>query len=166
MAKLAVVLVVLLASGAAAAAQDLPKFDTGENDPFAGLRPQSRTAIQQIADRLKLDQKTQLPALEQIAAEARKDAAPIAQQMIQLRQQIVNLELSKKPPELKTAVDAYASAAQQMAGIEARAFAKIYAILKPSQRSNATQAFALMAGMFQPSMSAAGGRGRRGGDGR
>ena len=36
-----------------------------------------------------------------------------------------------------------------MAGIEAAAFAKTYATLKPNQQPNATQAFALMAGIFQ-----------------
>src|SRR5438132_14414436 len=64
---------------------------------------------------------------------------------------------------MKAAVDAYAAAAAKMAGVEARAFASVYATLKPNQQSNAPQAFALMAGMFQPAPPRAGGRGQRGG---
>ena len=45
-------------------------------------------------------------------------------------------------------------------------FAKIYAMLKPNQQANAPQAFAIMAGMFQPSPArGGGGRGTRGGGG-
>jgi hypothetical protein len=140
-------------------------MNTGESDVFPTQRVQPRTPVQQIADRLKLDPKTQVPTVEQICAEAMKEAAPVGQQMLQLRQQLVNLELAKAP-EKKPVVDAYAAAAEKMTAIEARAFAKIYATLKPNQQSNASQAFAMMAGMFQP--SAAGGRserGRRGGGG-
>ena len=42
----------------------------------------------------------------------------------------------------------YAAAAAQMTKIEADAFAKIYAMLKPNQQAKAEQAFELMAGMF------------------
>jgi hypothetical protein len=157
-------LVLVSAAVAVAGSQDLPKMNTGESDVFPTVRVQPRTPVQQIADRLKLDPKTQLPAFEQIVSEAMKEAAPVGQEMLQLRQQIVNLELAKKVPEMQAAVDAYAAAAQKMTGIEARAFAKVYATLKPTQQSNASQAFALMAGIFQPSMSG-GGRGRRGGAG-
>ena len=146
-----------------ASAQDLPKNSTGENDVFAGERVQVRTPAQQVADRLKLDAKTQVPVVDRIFADAMKEAAPIGVQMLQLRQQLVNLELGKKPDEMKAVVDAYAAAAAKMAGVEARAFASVYATLKPNQQSNAPQAFALMAGMFQPPPPRAGGRGQRGG---
>jgi hypothetical protein len=113
---------------------------------------------------LKLDSKTQVPAVEQILSEAAKDAAPVGQQMLQLRQQLVNLALENKPADMKPIVDGYAGAAAKMAGIEARAFAKVYATLKPNQQSSASQAFAIMAGMFQPPPPrASGGRGGRGG---
>ena len=166
MAKLRVTAFLLFVSASVALAgpQDLPKINTGESDVFPNQRVQPRTPVQQIADRLKLDAKTQVPVVEQIFSEAMKEAAPVGQQMLQLRQQIVNLELAKKAPEMKAAVDAYAAAAEKMTAIEVRAFAKVYATLKPNQHSNASQAFAMMAGIFQPSMSG-GGRGRRGGAG-
>jgi hypothetical protein len=50
-----------------------------------------------------------------------------------------------------------------MASIEASAFAKPYATLKPNQQSNAAQAFTIMAGIFQPAAPSGGGRGQRGG---
>ena len=134
--------------------------DTGA--PRIGL--QQRNLYEQFADRLKLDSKTQVPAVEQILAEAAREAAPVGQQMLQLRQQLVNMALENKPADMKPVVDGYAVAAAKMAGIEARAFAKVYAMLKPNQQSSASQAFAIMAGMFQPpAPRGPGGRGARGG---
>jgi 2-hydroxychromene-2-carboxylate isomerase len=130
--------------------------DTGA--PRIGL--QQRNLYEQFADRLKLDSKTQIPAVEQILADAAREAAPIGQQMLQLRQQLVNLALENKPADMKPVVDEYSVAAAKMAGIEARAFAKVYATLKPNQQSSASQAFAIMAGMFQtPAPRGRGGRG-------
>ena len=131
--------------------------DTGA--PRIGL--QQRTRFEQFADRLKLDSKTQIPAVDQILSDSAREAAPIGQQMLQLRQQLVNLGLENKPADMKPVVGEYAVAAAKMAGIEARAFAKVYATLKPNQQSSASQAFAIMAGMFQP--AAPRGRGGRGG---
>jgi hypothetical protein len=132
---------------------------------MAPERAQARTPFQLFADKLKLDEKTQVPAVEEILSAAAKEAAPVGQQMLQLRQQLVNLDLAKKgDDETKPVVAAYADAAAKMAGIEARAFAKVYAMLKPNQQSNAAQAFAIMAGIFQPAAPRPGaGRGQRGG---
>jgi hypothetical protein len=125
---------------------------------------QARTPFEQFADRLKLDAKTQLPAVEQIFTEAQKEAAPVGQQMLQLRQRLINLALENKAEEMKPVQDAYAASAATMAGIEARVFAKVYATLKPNQQSSASQAFAIMAGIFQPAAPRGGARGgRRGG---
>jgi hypothetical protein len=153
----------LLAPALAAlpASQDLPKNNTGENEVFANERAQPRTLYEQVADRLKLDAKTQAPAAQQVFSEALDEAAPLGQRMLALRQQMINVALANKPDEMKPVTDAYAAAAAQMAGVEARAFAKVYATLKPNQQSNAPQAFALMAGMFQA--PATPGKGARGG---
>ena len=54
-----------------------------------------------------------------------------------------------------------------MTGIEAEAFGKLYALLKPNQQSKALQAFELMAGLFAGTGMPGGGAGRgRGGEGR
>jgi hypothetical protein len=119
---------------------------------------------EKMIDRLKLDDKTQAPEVRLLLMDASRDAAASGQKMLELRQTLVNLALQDKADELKAATEAYAAAAAEMAGIEARAFAKIYALLKPNQQPNAAQAFAIMAGIFQPSPSRGGGRGgQRGG---
>jgi hypothetical protein len=49
-----------------------------------------------------------------------------------------------------------------MTGIEAEAFGKLYALLKPNQQAKAPQAFELMAGMFAGGGMPGGGRGGEG----
>src|SRR4051812_12868618 len=121
---------------------------------------------EKLIDKLKLDAKTQAPEVRLLLMDASRDAAPVAQKLLELRQKLINLELQKKADEIAQAVEAYTAAAAEMAAIEARTFAKIYAMLKPNQQPNATQAFAIMAGMFQPSStSGAGGRGAQRGGG-
>jgi hypothetical protein len=143
----------------------LSRESTGEDRAMGVERVQPRTPFQLFADRLKLDAKTQVPVVEQILSDANKEAAPVGQQMLQIRQQLVNLALANKAEEMKPLVDAYTAAAAKMTGIEASAFAKVYATLKPNQQSNAPQAFAIMAGMFQPAAPRGGGPrgGQRGG---
>lgn len=118
---------------------------------------------EKMIDRLKLDDK-QAPEVRLLLMDASRDAAPLGQKMLELRQRLINLELQKKSDEIPPAIDAYTAAATEMAAIEARTFTKIYALLKPNQQANAPQAFAIMAGMFQPSPARGGGRGgQRGG---
>ena len=60
----------------------------------------------------------------------------------------------------------YATVAAQMTKVEADAFAKIYALLKPNQQAKADQAFELMAGMFSGGPRPRGPGGMGGGAGR
>ena len=84
---------------------------------------------------------------------------PVGVQMLQLRQKLLNDELAGDSADAKSVLDAYTAAAAKMSHIEADAFSKVYALLKPNQQSKAPQAFARMAGFFQ----ATPGRGGRGG---
>ncbi len=121
------------------------------------------TLFQQFVGRLKLDKKTQLPAVEQIFSQALKEAGPVGEQMIQLRLQLVNATLANKPEDLESVRDGYMLAAARMTAIEVGAFAKVYAMLKPDQQSRSPEAFAIIAGVFQPpAPRAAGARGRQG----
>ena len=54
----------------------------------------SLTRLEEFACRLKLDLKTQLAGVQQIFADAAKDAGPVAQDMISLRNRLINLELT------------------------------------------------------------------------
>jgi hypothetical protein len=119
------------------------------------------TPFQQFVNRLRLDSRSQLPAVQETFSAALKEAAPVGQEMLQLRQQLVNLALANRRDEMKPVVDAYAAAAARMTSIETRAFASVYATLKPNQQSAAPQAFAVIAGMFHPSVPRGGGRSGR-----
>lgn len=145
--------------------QDIQSGMGREDTGAPPIQVGQQTQFQKFAEKLKLDSKTQVPAVGQIFTEALTEAAPVGQQMLVLRQQIVNVALAGKPQDdQKPLVDAYKAQAAKMAAIEARAFSKVYAVLKPNQQSNATEAFALMAGIFEP--QGVGGRGRRGAGGR
>ncbi|HEU4937964.1 MAG TPA: hypothetical protein VFT39_16010 [Vicinamibacterales bacterium] len=113
---------------------------------------------EKMIDRLKLDDKAQAPDVRLLLMDASRDAAPVAQKILELRLRLGNLALQNKVDEMPAATEAYSAAATEMAAIEARAFTKIYAMLKPNQQANAAQAFAMMAGIFQ----LAPGRGRGG----
>jgi hypothetical protein len=76
----------------------------------------------------------------------------------------VNLLLQGQNDQNKPVVSAYADQAAKMTGIEAGAFAKVFEIVNPKQQSqvNATKAFDILTGLFQPAAP----RGNRGGGGR
>jgi hypothetical protein len=117
-----------------------------------------RNIPQQFASKLKLD-KVQGPAVDQILTAAASEAAPHAQQMLQIRQALLNALRANNAEQLKAAQDAYAAAAAKIAGIEAATFAKVLALLKPDQQRDAAQAFALIAGLFTNPPAAPGARG-------
>jgi hypothetical protein len=119
-----------------------------------------RTIPQQFASKLKLD-KTQSPAVDEILSAAASEAAPHVQQMLLARQRMLNAARASVPEEVKAAQDAYAAAAATVAGVEASAFAKVYALLKPNQQKDAPEAFILMAGLFSSPAAGGGGRGGR-----
>jgi hypothetical protein len=117
------------------------------------------TPFQRFVNLLRLDTRSQVPAVQETFSAAFKEAAPVGREMLQLRQQLVNLALANRRDEMKPVVDAYAAAAARMTGIETGAFASVYRTLKPNQQSGAPQAFAVIAGMFHPSAPRGGGRG-------
>jgi hypothetical protein len=131
----------------------------GMADDTGGMpRMQRQAPFDTFADRLKLnkDQKTEaLAALN----DALKESVPLRQQLVQSKLEIAKAMLGgASEDDLKKIMDAYASTAAQVTGIETKTFAKICATLKPNQQGKAASAFELLAGMF--SMSAgAGGRG-------
>jgi hypothetical protein len=118
-----------------------------------------QTPFDIFADRLKLnkDQKTEA---QTVLDDARKEFAPLRQQLMQGRAAIANAILGgASADDLKKITDTYASVAAQVTGVETKAFSKVYAMLKPNQQGKAASAFELMAGLFN---APAGGGGRRG----
>ena len=119
----------------------------GETTPPIG-GPQ--TLFEQFGRRLDLDRRTQFPEAEKLFTDASRVAAPIAQQMQQLRVRLVNAEIDKNDAEIKAILPEYRAAAAHMADLEAQTFAKVYALLRPNQVNHATEAFAIVAGVFIP----------------
>ncbi|MEO7191653.1 MAG: hypothetical protein ABI051_11420 [Vicinamibacterales bacterium] len=125
----------------------------GEDGPSAAFgRP--RTLFEQFSETLKLD-KAQVPVVQQILTTAGSDAPPLAQELMTLRERIMNAELTNRPDAAKVALDSYSIAAAKMAAIEASAFAKVYQALKPNQQPKATEAFGLLGGIFMPGVPSA-----------
>jgi len=125
-----------------------------------GMRPQRQSRMDMFADKLKLknDQKEQV---QQIFSAAMEKAAPVRDQLSKGRQVIAQAMLAKAgDDDIKKLLNEYASISAQMTGIEAEAFTKVYAMLKPNQQKNAAQAFDLMAGMFAGGGGGGMGRGR------
>jgi hypothetical protein len=130
------------------AATALSAQNAGETPlPPIGVPP---TLFEQFADRLNLDRRTQFPEAERIFTEASRLAPPIAQRMQQLRIRLVNAEIEKNESDVKLILAEYRVVAARMAVLEAETFAKVYALLKPNQVNHATEAFAIVAGVFIP----------------
>jgi hypothetical protein len=134
--------------------------DEGGADVF---RPPQLTRDHLLAEKLKLDkgQKEQLQGILKAAAE---EAGPLRTQMGNARIQLAGALIEGKGDQaVQQAQEAYSALAAQMAGIEAKAFAKICAMLKPNQQSRATQGFELLAGLIE--VQEARGHGTAGGAG-
>ena len=127
-------------------------------------RTQRQSRTDQIADKLKLTKEQKEQMLTVLSA-AREKAAPISAQLFKQRADIAGAMINGKTgDEVQKMLADYSASAAQMAGVEAEAFGKIYALLKPNQQKNAGQAFELIAGMF--SAPARGGQGRGRGEAR
>jgi len=111
-------------------------------------RAQRQSKADMLADKLKLknDQKSEV---EKILMQANERAGAIRGQLQQQRAAIAQAMMNKATEgDLKKMYADYSAVSAQMTGIEADAFGKIYAILKPNQQGKAAQAFEMMAGMF------------------
>jgi hypothetical protein len=130
-------------------------------------RAQRQTPAEVFMNKLKLKQDQQEEAVK-ILSEAVQKARPVITQINQGRQMIATSLLQKKTDEeMKPLMEAFTKVNIQMATMQADAFAKVYALLKPNQQKNAGQAFELMHSIFMPPVQAGGGRGmgRQGGAG-
>jgi Spy/CpxP family protein refolding chaperone len=137
----------------------------GEGMGGAGIAPRRQSRLDMLADKLKLksDQKSEV---EKILSASMEKAGPVRDQLTQARRALAEAMLSKaSDDEIKKSLDGYATVSAQMTGIEADAFVKIYALLKPNQQGKAAQAFELMAGVFSGGGGGGnvGRRGNRGG---
>jgi hypothetical protein len=122
------------------------------------VRTQRQSRTDQIAEKLKLnkEQKEQMLA---IFSAAREKATPISAQLFKQRAEIATAMINGTTgDDLQKLLADYSATAAQLTGVEAEAFGKIYATLKPNQQKNAGPAFELIAGVF--SVTGRGGQGR------
>ena len=139
----------------------------GGGDMGGGTMTQPRrlTRVELLFEKLKLNKEQKEQAVTILSAASEK-AAPVREQLNKGRIVIANNITSKGSDEdLKNFMSEYTKANAVMTGIEAEAFGKLYAILKPNQQAKAPQAFELVAGLFSASTPGGGG-GRGRGEGR
>ncbi len=138
----------------------------GGGDMGATMSAMTRkpTKAEQMADKLKLSKEQREEAVTILSA-ALERSGSVRAEMDDRRAKIAGALIDGKTgDELSKLTADYAEVAAKMTKVEADAFAKIYALLKPNQQGKADQAFELMAGIF--SGSGGGGRGAGGGQGR
>jgi hypothetical protein len=137
----------------------------GGGSETGGGMPQVRrqTKAEMLFDKLKLNKEQREEAVTILSA-AMEKAAPVRDQINKGRMVIANAITGKASEEdIKNLLGQFTAVNAQMTGIEAEAFGKLYATLKPNQQSKAPQAFELMAGMFAGGgMQGGGGGGGRG----
>lgn len=111
-------------------------------------RAYQQSRLDRFTEVLRLN-KEQKNGAKEIFDAAQKDAAPVRDQVLKSRTDLASAYLDKKPQaEIDQLTTAYASQVAQMAGIEMRAFAKLYDSLNPDQQKKIGQAFPLVSGMF------------------
>jgi hypothetical protein len=129
--------------------------------PAQGVEVVQPSQAELFANQLRLDSRTQGPAVQALLNTAAEEAAPIVEEMLQIRQELVNLAI--RNADMTGALERYAAAAARMAALETRTFKNIYAELRENQHSRAAEAFRIMGGLFLPSATTGVGGGGRGG---
>jgi hypothetical protein len=134
-----------------------------------GAQVRRLTRQEMLLEKLKLN-KEQKEEATKILDAAMEKAAPTRDLLTKGRVVIANAITGKASDEdLQKLWAEYTKVHATMTGIEAEAFGKLYALLKPNQQSKAPQAFELMTGMFAggaPGGGTGGGMGAgRGGQG-
>jgi len=122
----------------------------GGDDGFGGLagRPYAETKLDRLGDMLRLS-RDQKNGAKEIFDAAQKEAAPLREEIQKSRGAIAIALLAQKPqPEVDQLVTNHGTLMAQMAGLELRAFAKLYGTLNADQQKRVGPVFAFMTGMF------------------
>ena len=106
-------------------------------------RASRTTRFDTIADKLRLS-KEQKDQAATIFDAAQQTAAPLNEQILNGRKQITGAYMQNQASGegFEKLMAAYTEVLAQMAGLEADAYGKLYAILKPNQQKGAPQVFA------------------------
>lgn len=131
-------------------------------DMSPNLRVQRQTKAEIVADKLHLN-KEQKEKFAEILSAGQEAMRPLSQQLMQGRNVITTAMVQgRSKDEIAKLMAEYTDLEAQRAGVEAKAYAKLYAILDQKQQAKAGAVFTSeMEGLFD----ARGGRGPRGGRG-
>jgi Spy/CpxP family protein refolding chaperone len=148
-----VILALLLAAGLASAQRGgrggggSRGVDPGGDFPMMAAG-QHQSRLDKIAGQLKLN-KEQRPQVETILSAAQEEATPVMDKILKVRVAVVNaIVAGRSQEEIDKMMTFYTAASAEMTSIEAKAFSKIFATLKPNQQSKAVPAFEQFAGIF------------------
>ena len=146
-----VLLCAALAAGLGLAQKGGGKGGSKAGDDSSGfnMRPTRQSRFDVISEKLKLS-KEQKEEAAKIFDAAQETVGQTRQQIVQGRDVITNAILAGKGGEtLDKMMEQYTALLAQMTRIEAEAYGKLYATLKPNQQSKAPAVFEeQMAGMF------------------
>jgi len=118
----------------------------GANIPAVGFN--AATRFDRLSDALKLN-KEQKKEVKATLDDAQKTAAPVHEQIMNSRQAIAEaVAAGKSQDEIKQLVNSSAVLDARMAGIELKAFARIYQGLDKDQRTRTAPIFMMMKGLF------------------
>jgi hypothetical protein len=111
-----------------------------------GPATQSRMDMMDSILKLNKDQKKQVRT---IMDDAQKEASPVREQIAKGEQDLGEMVAAgKSQDEIDKATAAAGTLQAQMAGVEMKAFAKIYQALDKDQQQNAGRVFFMMQGIF------------------
>jgi hypothetical protein len=111
-----------------------------------GTQPDKLTLL---TDTLKLN-KDQKKLVKTVLDESQKDATPLRDEAIKNRQAIGEaVSAGKSQDEIDQLVKSHAAIESQMAGVEMKAFARIYQELDKDQQPKAQVLFQMMSGIFK-----------------
>ncbi|MGA2274560.1 MAG: Spy/CpxP family protein refolding chaperone [Bryobacteraceae bacterium] len=113
-------------------------------DPSAPMPAQRDNSLDQFAGKLKLN-KEQRAQAETIIDAAREAAGPVQQKLLEVRRYLAAALITGQSSEADKLTKTYTSLSAQAKTLEANAFGKICALLKPNQQSKAAQHFGLIA---------------------
>lgn len=119
-------------------------------------------ALQALADKLRLNERTQIPEVETVFTAAARAALPVSLQLSQARRSLYNAMAEGTPDEGTAARDALVAATARMTTIETDAFQRVFDLLEPKQQNKAAEAYTFMAGLFKTAPRPGRGSGRGG----
>jgi hypothetical protein len=147
-----IIVTMALAAGLASAQRGVGALNGRADDvgdSLGGMPPgRPQGPYDRLFDKLKLS-KEQREEATKILTAANEQAAPTRELLTKGRMVLANhLTGNGTPEDYKKLLGQFATIDATMVGIEADAFGKICALLKPNQQAKAAPAFELMAGLF------------------